>query len=89
MIFIDHLKSLYLPDFKELEQLGAIKKGTVVIGDNIIYPGCPGYLEHFKVNEHYDSVLYHSHLEYSNQADAVLVSRRLSDWSYWDIYLYN
>ena len=79
MIFIDHLKSLYLPDFKELEQLGAIKKGTVVIGDNIIYPGCPGYLEHFKVNEHYDSVLYHSHLEYSNQADAVLVSKRLSD----------
>ena len=79
MIFIDHLKSLYLPDFKELEQLGAIKNGTIVIGDNIIFPGSPAYHEHFKANELYDSVLYYSHLEYSNQEDAVLVSRRLSD----------
>ena len=78
-----------MPDFKELEQLGAIKKGTIVIGDNIIFPGCPAYLEHFKANEHYDSVLYHSHLEYSNEVDAVLVSKRLSDWSFRDIYLYN
>ena len=78
MIFIDHIKNLYLPDLKWLEAHGAIKKGTVVIGDNIIFPGCPEYHQHFKTNNQYNSILYHSYLEYSDQADAVLVSERIS-----------
>jgi catechol O-methyltransferase len=57
-----------------LEQLGAVKKGTVVIGDNIICPGSPDYLKHFKENTDFDSTLYHSYLEYTNYPDAVLVS---------------
>ncbi len=77
LIFIDHLKNLYLPDFRWLEERGSIAKGTVVIGDNIIYPGSPAYLDHFKQNELYDSVLYHSYLEYSDHPDAVLVSERI------------
>ena len=41
MIFIDHVKGLYLSDFKKIEAAGAIKMGTRVVGDNIIYPGAP------------------------------------------------
>lgn len=79
MIFIDHIKNLYLPDLKWLEEHGAISKGTVVIGDNIIYPGSPEYLHHFKNDDRYNSILYHSYLEYSDQPDAVLVSERISE----------
>ena len=52
LIFIDHIKGLYLSDFKLLESFGVIKKGTVVVGDNIIYPGSPEYLDHFKEIDH-------------------------------------
>ena len=48
MVFIDHIKNLYLSDFKMMEDWGLIVKGTVVMGDNIIYPGSPDYLEYFK-----------------------------------------
>ncbi len=44
IIFIDHIKNEYLNDLKRLYNYGVIKVGTVVIGDNIIYPGSPDYL---------------------------------------------
>ena len=74
---IDHAKGLYLSDFKLLEEYGVIKKGTLVLGDNIIYPGSPDYLEHFKGRNDYDSTMYHSFVEYSNVPDAILVSEKL------------
>jgi hypothetical protein len=49
----------------------------VVVGDNIIFPGSPDYRKHFELHSKYDSVLYHSYLEYSEMPDAVLVSRRI------------
>lgn len=72
------MKIVYLPDFKLLEQYGVIKKGSVLIGDNIIFPvGCPDYLAYFKESKDYDSTLYHSYLEYCNKPDAVLISIKL------------
>ena len=48
-----------------------------MIGDNIIYPGAPDYLQYFKESKDYESVLYHSNLEYCDDIDAVLVSQRV------------
>jgi len=36
----------YLPDLKSMESLGMLHKGTVVVADNVVYPGAPGYLEY-------------------------------------------
>lgn len=47
-LFIDHWKNVYLPDFKFIELLGVLHKGSVVVADNIIEPGAPDYLQHFK-----------------------------------------
>ncbi len=77
---MDHHKAYYLSDFKLLEAYGGVKKGTIVAGDNIIYPGCPDYLQYFKEEaiNRYKSVLYHSYLEYSQtMTDAVLISEAL------------
>lgn len=57
MIFIDHVKTLYLPDFLLLEKYGVIREGTMVVGDNIIYPGSPDYLKWFKESDAYNSIL--------------------------------
>jgi catechol O-methyltransferase len=43
-IFIDHVKGLYLQDYKLMLGYGIVPKGGVVIGDNIICPGAPDYL---------------------------------------------
>jgi len=48
MVFIDHVKNLYLQDLMTLSSYGSIQKGTVVVGDNIVYPGAPDYLNYFK-----------------------------------------
>ena len=77
LIFIDHHKAYYLSDFKLIEANGGIRKGTVIVGDNIIYPGTPDYLAFFKTTNEYDSILYHTYLEYCNTPDAVLISTKI------------
>jgi len=42
-LLVDHDKSLYLPDLKELEATGMIKKGTHVAADNVIFAEIQDY----------------------------------------------
>lgn len=44
-LFIDHVESLYTPDFKACEELGLLKKGAVITADNVVRPGAPEYRE--------------------------------------------
>lgn len=48
MMFLDHYKPAYTTDLKLCEQLGLIKKGTVLAADNVISPGNPPYLEYVR-----------------------------------------
>ncbi|CAF0807737.1 unnamed protein product [Adineta steineri] len=77
LIFIDHSKDLYLRDFKMLEDVGLIKSGTMIIADNVIYPGAPDYLEYVQNNPNYSTTLRESTREYDdNVRDAVAISVR-------------
>ncbi|CAF3838243.1 unnamed protein product [Rotaria sordida] len=76
-IFIDHHKEAYLSDFKLLENIGLIKRGTMIVADNIIYPGAPDYVNYVRNNPHYTSTFHESTLEYNkNIRDGVEVSIR-------------
>lgn len=44
LIFLDHCKPCYLPDLIAMEEAGLVAKGTVVVADNVVYPGAPDYL---------------------------------------------
>ena len=46
MVFLDHCKECYLPDLRAMEDAGLVGAGTVVVADNVVYPGAPGYLEY-------------------------------------------
>lgn len=48
MMFLDHYKPAYTTDLKLCEQLGLIKKGTVLAADNVIKPGNPPYLDYVR-----------------------------------------
>lgn len=76
-IFIDHHKEVYLRDFQLLEKVGLIKRGTMIVADNIIYPGAPDYAHYVRNNPHYTSTFHESTLEYDNDIrDGVEISIR-------------
>ncbi|KUJ17620.1 S-adenosyl-L-methionine-dependent methyltransferase [Mollisia scopiformis] len=43
MVFLDHVEELYVQDFKVCQELGLLKKGTMVVADNVLRPGAPDY----------------------------------------------
>jgi catechol O-methyltransferase len=76
-IFIDHWKEVYLRDFKLLEASNLIQSGTVIVADNVIYPGAPDYLEYVRNNPNYKNTFHEAKLEYVNDTpDGVEVSIR-------------
>jgi catechol O-methyltransferase len=46
VLFIDHWEEFYLPDLMVCEDEGLLKKGAVVLADNVDMPGAPKYLEY-------------------------------------------
>lgn len=39
LLFLDHCKDCYLPDLKSAEAMGLVGLGSVVVADNVKYPG--------------------------------------------------
>eukprot|EP00891_Asterochloris_glomerata_P004612 jgi/Astpho2/4612/Aster-00186 len=69
-IFVDHIKSAYVSDLELLVQKGFVKKGTVVVADNIWLPGVPEYRAYMRVHtkdwsteERWSSFEYSKYLE--------------------------
>eukprot|EP00939_MAST-03C_sp_MAST-3C-sp1_P002920 g2920.t1 len=70
LVFLDHLKDLYLRDVRILETVKMIKRGTVLVADNVIFPGCPDYLRHVRTCGRFDSKFHSTNLEYTSPARA-------------------
>ncbi len=78
LIFIDHWKDVYLRDLQLLEKHKIIRKGTVIVADNVIMPGAPDYLAYVQASDRYKTVLEKSTIEYSDTIeDAVAISETL------------
>lgn len=65
MVFLDHWKDRYLPDTLLLEENGLLRKGTVLLADNVIFPGAPEFLAHVRGNSCFECTHFPSYLEYS------------------------
>ncbi|KAM4707909.1 catechol O-methyltransferase-like isoform 1-T1 [Discoglossus pictus] len=70
-VFIDHFSERYKLDTELLEELGLLRKGSVLVADNVVYPGCPDFLAYVRTCGRYDCTNFPSHLEYSNKPDAL------------------
>ncbi|KAM5193796.1 catechol O-methyltransferase-like [Mantella aurantiaca] len=70
-VFVDHWKEKYLPDTQLMEKCGLLKKGSVLLADNVIVPGAPDFLKYVRTCGHYDCTNYPSFLEYMNEKDAL------------------
>ncbi|KAG1949630.1 catechol O-methyltransferase isoform MB-COMT [Pimephales promelas] len=71
LVFLDHWKDRYLPDTKLMEDCGLLRKGTVLLADNVICPGVPDYLQYVRNSLSYRSCYFKSHLEYTKAEDGL------------------
>ncbi|OBA22425.1 catechol o methyltransferase [Metschnikowia bicuspidata var. bicuspidata NRRL YB-4993] len=53
VVFVDHAKELYVPDFRVLESQGLIAPDTVIVADNIFLPGAPDYVQYVQSSPEY------------------------------------
>ena len=76
-MFIDHEKSVYLDDLKAMMERGWLRRGAVVVADNVKVPGAPAYRAYMRDQE---GKLWHTqehstHVEYQKTlSDLVLES---------------
>ena len=79
-VFMDHAKDAYLPDLKRIVEVGWLHPGSVVVADNVKFPGVPDYREFMQESEGRDwrTVEHETHVEYQSVIkDLVLESEYL------------
>ncbi|XP_075754447.1 catechol O-methyltransferase isoform X2 [Pelodiscus sinensis] len=70
-VFLDHWKDRYLPDTVLLLECGLLRKGSVLLADNVICPGAPEFIKYIRNNNHFKCTNFPSHLEYMKAKDAM------------------
>jgi len=79
-LFIDHAKSAYLPDLLSILGRGWLRRGAIVVADNVGYPGSPKYRRYMRDHQgtSWDTIEHKAHLEYQTLVpDLVLESQYL------------
>ncbi|NWW87754.1 TOMT methyltransferase, partial [Rhynochetos jubatus] len=63
-VFMDHRMRCYLRDLRLLETHRLLAEGATVVGDNVLFPGAPRFLQYAKTCGRYRCRLHRSSLEY-------------------------
>lgn len=77
VVFLDHDKDAYLPDLERIVNAGWLKPGSVVVADNLRFPGAPKYKAYMDAQEgiRFRSEVHRAHVEYQTLLpDVVLTS---------------
>jgi len=77
VVFIDHDKDAYLPDLMRLLGTGWLHKGSVIVADNVGFPGAPAYRAYLQAEEgkRFRTRRHETHVEYQSMLrDVVLES---------------
>ena len=83
-VFIDHDKAAYLPDLERILGQRWLHPGSVVVADNIRFPGAPDYRDYMKQRdgETWHTIEHDTHVEYQSLIkDLVLESEYLGERS--------
>ena len=80
-VFLDHDKDAYLPDLEAASlDRGWLHPGSVVVADNVKFPGAPDYREYMRAQEGrtWRTIEHETHVEYQTLIkDLVLESEYL------------
>jgi len=81
-VFVDHAKEAYLPDLERILAARWLHPGSVVVADNVGFPGAPEYRAYMQAAEgkRFQTRTHETHLEYQTLLkDLVLESTLLGD----------
>lgn len=82
LVFVDHAKEEYVPDLERILGEGWLHPGSVVVADNIKFPGSPEYRTYMESAEGrtWRTTEHHTHVEYQSLVkDLVLESEYLGE----------
>jgi catechol O-methyltransferase len=80
LVFVDHDKSAYLRDLRRIEEQGWLHEGSIVVADNVKFPGAPEYRAYLQEQEGktWRTTEHDTHVEYQSlMKDLVLESEYL------------
>src|SRR4051794_36244999 len=80
--FIDHDKAVYLPDLERIVAEGWLHPGSIVVADNVRFPGAPEYRAYVEAREgrSWHTTVHETHVEYQSLIkDVVLESEYLGE----------
>jgi catechol O-methyltransferase len=81
-VFVDHDKAAYAPDLELIVHENWLHPGSIVVADNVRFPGAPGYRAYMKEREGktWRTVEHATHVEYQSLLkDLVLESEYLGE----------
>jgi catechol O-methyltransferase len=76
-VFVDHDKDAYVADLEQIVGRSWLHRGSVVVADNVGFPGVPAYRDWMRTHEGrgWQTVEHPAHLEYQSMLkDLVLES---------------
>ncbi len=79
-LFLDHDKAAYLSDLRSILERRWLHRGSIVVADNVKFPGAPDYRKYMHENEgkSWSTAEHQAHAEYQTLfADLVLESEML------------
>ncbi len=80
-LFLDHDKRAYLPDLLSITDRGWLRRGAIVLADNVGVPGAPKYRRYLRERQgaEWNTVEHKTHVEYQTLIpDLVLESEYLA-----------
>ncbi len=79
-LFIDHDKAAYLPDLQSILDRGWLRRGSIVVADNILVPGSPKYREFMNQQQGklFDTVEHKTHAEYQTLVPDIVLESQYS-----------
>ena len=81
LVFLDHDKDAYLPDLQRILGEGWLHRGSVVVADNVLFPGAPAYRSYMRDHDGtlWSTIEHRAHVEYQSLLkDLVLESQYLA-----------
>jgi catechol O-methyltransferase len=80
LVFVDHDKAAYLPDLERILAQRWLHSGSIVVADNVKFPGAPEYRAFMEAQQGktWDTTTHDTHVEYQSLIkDVVLESEYL------------
>lgn len=73
-VFIDHHKPLYCRELKHVEKGNYLRNGTVVVADDLGWPGSPEYDEYIQTSLNYENTFYDTKIDMFSIVDVMAKS---------------